>query len=445
MTAGMDDLIYEALNHRATAIGYYLSRRVAELFPDRAVLEGNHPHAFDLEAFAKAGLCTLSQRTVPHPQRVTYWFGPESGGQLDRPQNVLFDVDWQGEQFAVLITHWQDNNGPYHYFIVAGSADAAERFHLAVCEWNTPIPDDYILVFDVNGWSRDESLLAAIANTTLDTLVLRGSMKEDIVGDLTAFFAARDAYAEYGVPWKRGILLLGPPGNGKTHAVKALVNHLGQRCVYVKTFAAGMPDQFGIREIFSQARRIAPCLLVLEDIDSLLTSTNRSYFLNELDGFAGNDGILTLATSNHPERLDPAVVERPSRFDRKYPFDLPLLEERHRYIAAWNASLRPALQLTDDAVRAVAESTDGFSFAYLKELFLSAMMRWIVDPQPGRMDAVMGEQIAVLRDQMTTVMDLLPDPDYGPPGGGMMHHRRGGRGPHTFGGHQGPGPGDIPL
>ena len=130
-----------------------------------------------------------------------------------------------------------------------------------------------------------------------------------------------------------------------------------QKCIYVKTFSAGAPDQMGIRAIFEKARELAPCLLVLEDLDSLITPNNRSYFLNELDGFAGNEGVLTLATTNHPERLDPAILDRPSRFDRKYPFPLPEREERLAYIANWNHTLRPALRLSAEGIDRVADAT----------------------------------------------------------------------------------------
>ncbi len=67
-------------------------------------------------------------------------------------------------------------------------------------------------------------------------------------------------------------------------------------------------------------------------LESIVTPSNRSYFLNELNGFALNTGILVLATANHPELLDPALTERPSRFDRKYNFDLPAEGERESYI-----------------------------------------------------------------------------------------------------------------
>jgi AAA+ superfamily predicted ATPase len=146
---------------------------------------------------------------------------------------------------------------------------------------------------------------------------------------------------------------------------------------------------------------------------SLITPHNRSYFLNEFDGFAENDGILTLATTNHPERLDPAILDRPSRFDRKHPFDLPAVEERSAYIELWNATLRPALRLSEEGVTQVAERTDGFSFAYLKELFLSAMMRWISSARGEAMDGVMLEQVEVLRGHMASVAELPSDPGYG--------------------------------
>jgi AAA+ superfamily predicted ATPase len=160
----------------------------------------------------------------------------------------------------------------------------------------------------------------------------------------------------------------------------------------------GGADEFNIRQVFDRARRSAPCVLVLEDLDSLLTAYNRSFFLNELDGFASNIGIVTLATTNHPERLDPSILDRPSRFDRKYPFDLPEIAERTAYITMWNESLKLDLRLSDEGVAKISEATEGFSFAYLKELFLSSKMRWIARAQQGSVEQVMSEQGDRLRE-----------------------------------------------
>lgn len=438
----LDTLIDDILREPMPVMGYELSRRLPTLFPHQGILEGAAP-AFNVQAYADAGLCTMTARSVPHGQWTTFWAGP-GFGRVDRPQQAVFDLTWEGETLTLLIMHFGDHSGQYHYYLVGREREVADRFHDAVCTHAMQVAEDELLVFDVNGWNKDEVLFAAIKNATLDTLVLAGSLKQSILHDLTRFFDSRDTYAEYGVPWKRGVLFVGPAGNGKTHAIKALVNALGQTCIYVKTFGGGGPqDQMMIRAIFERARTTAPCIIVLEDLDSFITPANRSYFLNELDGFAGNDGILTLATTNHPERLDPAIVDRPSRFDRKYPFDLPGGEERLQYIERWNTSLRPALRLSPEAVERVSLQTDGFSFAYLKELFLSATMRWIESGEHGSMNVIMAEQVPVLHDQMASMIELPSDPGYDMQGAfagrGPRHRGSFGGGPHH------PGPGDIPL
>jgi SpoVK/Ycf46/Vps4 family AAA+-type ATPase len=157
-----------------------------------------------------------------------------------------------------------------------------------------------------------------------------------------------------------------------------------------------------IQEVFGQARKSAPCVLVLEDLDALITKRNRSHFLNELDGFARNDGILTLATSNHPQKLDPAIVDRPSRFDRKFLFDLPARPERRRFLTGWNVRLEAPMRASNETLAGVADAAEGFSFAYLKELCMAALMRWMSMPCEGAMNDILPEQVMHLRAQMHT-------------------------------------------
>jgi transitional endoplasmic reticulum ATPase len=76
-------------------------------------------------------------------------------------------------------------------------------------------------------------------------------------------------------------------------------------------------DEYAISEVFQKARHNSPCVVILEDIDSQINDQNRSFFLNELDGLQGNDGLLVIGTTNHLDRLDPGLSTRPSRFDRK--------------------------------------------------------------------------------------------------------------------------------
>jgi AAA+ superfamily predicted ATPase len=432
-----EHLISEILLLPQTAIEYHLSKQLAELFPTKALIEGDIGN-FDVQGYAAAGLCTLTGRTFSYNQMTTHWSGREQDtmqwqmgmypGQhmvmngmpmplppspekntIDMFKKAWLEVQWQGHEFDVLIFL---SNDMYHHWILADTQEIARSFLVTVCEWSTEIRGE-VLVFDNGHWYKDEHLFRDIKNATFDNLILKGSLKQDIRDDITQFFAARPTYEECGVPWKRGILFVGPPGNGKTHAVKALINSIKQPCLYVKSFRTphGGPDEMCIRLVFDRARTSAPCVLVLEDLDSLVTAQNRSFFLNELDGFAANIGIVALATTNHPERLDPAILDRPSRFDRKYPFGLPELAERRSYIKLWNGTLKPALRLSDEGVEKVSTHTEEFSFAYLKELFLSSMMRWISSSQQDSMDEVMLGQASVLREQMTSAMTLPEMPD----------------------------------
>ncbi len=87
--------------------------------------------------------------------------------------------------------------------------------------------------------------------------------------------------------------------------------------LYVKSFKSWMGEEGAMQQVFDKARQMAPCVLILEDLDSLINDSNRSFFLNQLDGLEGNDGLLIIGSTNHFDRLDPALNSRPSRFDRK--------------------------------------------------------------------------------------------------------------------------------
>ena len=406
-----EQFIREAFCLPPTVIEYHVSQSLKQLFPTRSCIEGDASY-FNVEGYAIEGHCTLTQKTFLHNQLTTYWLepGPEAmypastewhmhhSGQteqetIDKAKNVWFEVQWQEASIDVLMLTW----GPSRYWILADTQEIARAFFVAVSKWNSEIHSE-VLVFDGH-WYKDENLFQDIKGATFDNLVLRGTLKQEIRDDLMQFFASRTLYEKYHIPWKRGILFIGPPGNGKTHAVKALINSMEQTCLYVKSL-------HGIQQVFDRARRTSPCILVIEDLDSQLHPQNRSAFLNELDGFAANIGIVTLATTNHPERLDPAILDRPSRFDRKYHFELPDTPERFAYLTVWNASLEPTLQLSNEAISKISELTADFSFAYLKELFLSAMMQWITRPEQNTMEQVMMSKVATLREQMVSAYSL---------------------------------------
>jgi AAA+ superfamily predicted ATPase len=374
---------------------------LAELHPGKAIIEGD-TGSFDLEAFARAEKCSIVHETSLFNHIKTEWMGP---GKLPRQsiENSWTNILWNGRLLdVVFVTFTERCYQSRHFWIVADDRQLAEGFFNTVCEFSTEVRSE-VLVFHDGEWARDRELHAAIKSATFENLILRAGLKEEIQEDFAQFFRSREVFEQYAIPWKRGVLLVGPPGNGKTHTVKALVNQLGQPCLYVKALKSEYEtDEENIRRVFARARITTPCLLVLEDLDSLIDDQSRAFFLNELDGFAANTGVVVLATTNHPEKLDPAIRERPSRFDRKYHFDLPGVLEREQYVAMWNRKLQVELQLSDNGRRELVEATEGFSYAYLKELFLSSMMQWMAKSGSVSMDKIVVGQVEVLRKQISS-------------------------------------------
>lgn len=134
--------------------------------------------------------------------------------------------------------------------------------------------------------------------------------------------------------------------------------------------------EYAIREIFVKARQSTPCLLIFEDLDSLITDRVKSFFLNEVDGLESNEGLMMLGSTNYLERLDAGISKRPGRFDRKYHFVLPALPERVKYCDYWRSKLsnNKIVDFPTKLSEAIAEITEGFSFAYLKETFITSLL-----------------------------------------------------------------------
>jgi AAA+ superfamily predicted ATPase len=393
-----ETLLNQALERPGNEIGYFVGEQLAKRYPDKYVLETS---SLGFDRFARAGNCEALPDPATFNQIETDWHGPEFALTL-RNQNAWVNVLWQNHWLDVVRVQQSEGYcNQTRFWIIADSREVAEAFYRAVCEWDHEVRQE-ILVFENGYWVKSQELYQAIRTASFDNLILPAQLKQELREDLRRFFAAREMYEELNIPWKRGALLIGPPGNGKTHAVKAIVNHLGQTCLYVKTFVNQYEDENAMKLVFDKARQMAPCVLVMEDLDSLVNAQTRSFFLNEMDGFERNHGIAVLATTNYPEKLDPAILNRPSRFDRKYYFKLPTEQERLAYLALWNQSAKSQVRLSEEGLKETARLTNGFSFAYLKELMLTSLLRWINEPVGSAMDSVTRAQVALLQEQMGT-------------------------------------------
>ena len=135
-------------------------------------------------------------------------------------------------------------------------------------------------------------------------VILDEDMKKALVDITKKFFDSKDVYDDLGVPWKRGVIFHGPAGNGKTISIKALMHTLGARKDPIPTlYVKNAPQTYYLRSVFQMARNMSPCLLVLEDIDTIVTHNTRSYFFNEVDGLEKNDGIMMVGSTNHRKRI----------------------------------------------------------------------------------------------------------------------------------------------
>jgi AAA+ superfamily predicted ATPase len=395
------DILLAALDKPADSIKPTASNLLSRAFPASAVIETEDQF---FSPWEKCELWKIQRHKGNEKQSlVSQCWWPKRDVILDTPYCGWFEVSWHEKELELLAITVKGRSCPEtRWYIIAEDEETAAGFFAEVCKYNSTVRGE-VLVFQEAYWAKDEELFESIKASTFEDLVLHGELKDEIRTDIGLFFEQEELYRRYQIPWKRGFLFLGPPGNGKTHMLKAVVNHFSRPCLYVKSLHAQYNSpQNCVAEAFERARQVAPCFFILEDLDTLLDDENRSFFLNEMDGFASNDGIVTIASCNFPERLDGAILERPSRFDRKYHFELPQREDRHRYFQSFMERFENELQLDQAGLEQVTAATEGYSYAYLKELYVSSAVRWVSSQHRQPLSEIMLEQADTLRSQMTT-------------------------------------------
>ena len=185
---------------------------------------------------------------------------------------------------------------------------------------------------------------------------------ETILEEVQKFWSSEPRYRKHNLLYKRGLILWGPPGGGKTVAIKLLMDELVRRDGVVLII-----DNVSLAIMCLKAiRRIEPnrnLIVVLEDIDEIIYHNGESSVLSMLDGENNIDNILHLASTNHPEKLGARIINRPSRFDRRVYVGMPSFDARRVYLEkATNNGLDK-----EQLAKWVAE-TDGMSIAHLREL-----------------------------------------------------------------------------
>lgn len=237
------------------------------------------------------------------------------GALADNIKLGKYLVDWKNKEFVVTIAEGRNGVNGYdeerNQYILSSSVESTNSFLLEAGAYGNVLHNE-VWVFDQGYWQKSKELWESVDKARWSDVILEPSTKKLIKDDVANFFDSRETYERLKVPWKRGIIYYGPPGNGKTISVKAMMNTLYRRddpipTLYVRTLAGFGGPEYSLALIFAKARRTAPCLLVFEDLDSIVTDEVRSYFLNEVDGIRKNDGILMVSPKtrhlSHPLTL----------------------------------------------------------------------------------------------------------------------------------------------
>ncbi|OZI13525.1 ATPase [Bacillaceae bacterium SAS-127] len=203
-----------------------------------------------------------------------------------------------------------------------------------------------------------------------EDVLLEEEMKTEIFRSIDEFFLNSGSFfKKYNIPYKRGVLLYGAPGNGKTTLVKSIAGSTSAPVVYWQI--TEYTTSYSIKEVFSTITKMAPMILVIEDIDSM-PEESRSVFLNTLDGAVSKEGIFLIGTTNYPEKIDPALINRAGRFDRAYEIKLPNEQARNQYLRK-----RKIDQFMSEAeMDRLVKNTTGLSIAQLNELYMSIALQW---------------------------------------------------------------------
>ena len=216
-------------------------------------------------------------------------------------------------------------------------------------------------------------------------------------------------YQEIGASMPKGILLVGPPGTGKTMLAKAVAGEANvpffsmSGSEFVEMFVGMGASK--VRDLFKQAKEKAPCIVFIDEIDAIGQKRSGGQYggndereqtlnqlLTEMDGFEGNNGVIILAATNRPESLDPALT-RPGRFDRRVPVELPDLKGREAILQVHAKKIKVA---EDVDFNRIARMASGASGAELANIVNEAALRAVRDGRRFATQADLEESIEVV-------------------------------------------------
>lgn len=232
---------------------------------------------------------------------------------------------------------------------------------------------------------------------------------EENLQEIVDYLHNPEKYREIGASMPKGVLLVGPPGTGKTMLAKAVAGEADvpffsmSGSEFVEMFVGMGASK--VRDLFRQAKEKAPCIVFIDEIDAIGQKRNSgnlggndereqtlNQLLTEMDGFEGNSGVIILAATNRPESLDPALT-RPGRFDRRVPVELPDLQGREAILKVHAKKVKVE---KDIDYSAIARMASGASGAELANIVNEAALRAVRDGRKAASQTDFEESIEVV-------------------------------------------------
>ena len=196
-----------------------------------------------------------------------------------------------------------------------------------------------------------------------DLMKFPDSKSDEILTEISEFWNKGDLFKEYGFLHRRGYILYGPQGSGKTAIVQQVIGEIIEKggivfiCEHPAILTTGLTS-------FRQVEPDRPVVCLFEDIDAIIKNYGDDYLLTLLDGENQIDKVLNIATTNYPEYLDKRIVSRPRRFDRVIKVGMPSADIRRAYFTK-------KLNIKEHELETWVNATEGFSFAACAELVIS--------------------------------------------------------------------------
>ena len=212
--------------------------------------------------------------------------------------------------------------------------------------------------------------LAKMLTTTDELVALPDAKSTEVVEAIKDFWKRKDLFTKFGMLHKRGVMLYGPPGSGKTTTIQQLIEVIVKDYKGVAVFIDHPLIAASVLQSIRKVEPERPVIALLEDIDELIHRHGLSGYLALLDGEAQVDNVVFIATTNHPKSVDERLARRPGRFDRAIHIDMPTAIAREAYIKNRIVTIAKE-EMDQDSLDAWVKITEDFSVAQMRELVVS--------------------------------------------------------------------------